>query len=81
MGNEGELIKDVVVKDPSGSSDHNMTEFQIQFEDENPGVDNQCHQRSKVNYSGKVELPGIDWVNRPMIGQWMSCGDIKKCTS
>ena len=63
-GNEAGLTNDRV-KDPLGSSDHNMIEFNIQFETEKLGSETTVFNLNKGNYNEmRIKLAKADWVDR-----------------
>ncbi|XP_059843783.1 uncharacterized protein LOC132403935 [Hypanus sabinus] len=73
--NETELLKNVLVKDPLGMSDHNMVEFHIQLEDERVGSQTSVLSLNKGDYDGmRAELLKMDWENklkgRSVLDQW-----------
>jgi len=60
--NEADLINELKVKDPLGSSDHNIIEFGLQFERGEVESDVMVLQLNKGNYRGMMEeLMRIDW--------------------
>jgi len=63
--NEADLIKELKVKEPLGSSDHNMIELGLQFERENVESDVMVLQLNKGDYRGmREEVIRIDWEQR-----------------
>ena len=62
MCNEADLIRELKVKEPLGSSDHNMIEFTLQFERVKLESDVTVFELDKGNYKDmKEELARVDW--------------------
>ena len=62
MCNEADLFRELKVKEPLGSSDHNMIEFILQFEREKLESDVTVLQVNKSNYKDmREELARVDW--------------------
>ena len=63
--NEMGLINDHVVKDPLGTSDHCMLEFQIQFEGNELEFHTSIQALNQGNYVGiRIDLAPVDWADR-----------------
>ena len=66
MCNEANLIRELKVKEPLESSDHNMIEFTLQFEGEKLESDVTVLQLNKGNYKDmREELARVDWKGSP----------------
>ncbi|XP_072361026.1 uncharacterized protein [Scyliorhinus torazame] len=73
--NEPDLIKDLKVREHFGGSDHNVVEFNLQFERKKVESDVKVLQLNKGNYRGmREELMKIDWeqslVGKTVEQQW-----------
>lgn len=63
--NEAGLIKNVIVRDSLGTSDHNMVEFHIQIEGEQVETQARVLSLNKGDYEGmRTELIKVDWDSR-----------------
>ena len=68
------MIRELKVKEPFGSSDHNMTEFTMQFEREKLKSDVTLLHLNKGHYKDmREELARVDWVYHPNLPIEIQC--------